>query len=227
MSRETAFVTAVLLLGTGCATTIRDVSRVLYVAETFHPESLRREGLALLPVTAGAGQEGYRRPMGDALAQRCAALMEDGRFLTWQETMEILNEKDLADVYDDLIETYRTTSILRREAVRRLAEALRVRYLLFASLERFHTRTALTYNIISGLNTQRKTEVSVFCQVWDGRNGDVVWEGAGVANSSGGELTYDRPYEVYADVAAKGVVRRLFQLAEPEQERQAPNPWHP
>ncbi|MCK4304244.1 MAG: hypothetical protein KAY24_08385 [Candidatus Eisenbacteria sp.] len=203
-----------LAMAAGCAASIKDQSAVNYVGGDFAPDVLREGGMAMLPVVAGAGQEGYRRPLAECLTGECQLAMGTGRFAGWQETMEILNEEDLSDSYQMMIATYRETAILRKETVSRLGEALSVRFLLFCSLEQFHSQTSTTYSIFTGFNTVRKSGVTAFCQVWDAETGDVVWEGQAAAKSAGGELTYDKPYEEYARIAAKGLARELFQLAE-------------
>ena len=203
-------VIVIAVMMTGCAATIYDKSSVSYVDAAFSPTHLRTHGLALLPVVAGQGQEGYRRPLGDCLAASTEELMGGGHFLGWRETMAALNEQDLSDEYEDLIGTYRETAILRQEAVNELGLALGVRYLLFVSLERFHTSTSTTYNAFTGLNSERTSAVNAFCQVWDTATGNVVWEGAAAARSAGNEFTYDKPYEEYARKAADGLTARLF-----------------
>ncbi|MCK4412655.1 MAG: hypothetical protein KAY32_03840 [Candidatus Eisenbacteria sp.] len=201
--------TAMIAIG-GCATAIKDKSVVHYVDPGFSEDHLKTFGLAMLPVVAGQGQEGYRRPIAECLSAGVRRAMADGRFLDWRETMDALNEQDLADDYESLIGTYRETAILREEMVSQLGEALRVRYLLFVSLEEFHTRTSTSYSVFTGIQSQRKAAVNAFCQVWDCATGDVVWEGSAAAESVGGELSYDKPYEEYARTAAEGLVGRLF-----------------
>lgn len=209
-----AVVLVAAMTGSGCAAVIRDKSRVNYVGDDFGPDCLCHEGLAMLPVVAGQGQEGYRRPMGEQVSIAVAAAMGEATFLDWRETMERINAADLSDTYQDLITTYRETAILQRDNVAQLGDTLGVRYLLFVSLEDFHSKTQTTYNFLSGVQTMRTSQVSAFCQVWDCGPGDVVWEGSATANSQGGEFTYDKPYEEYARVAAEGVTRRLFGAGE-------------
>ena len=210
MNRLTMFALIFLIIGNGCATAIKDKSSVNYVANSFNPAELRSGGLAMLPVVAGQGQEAFRRPLAEALSTSCALAMKPGRFLSWRETMQLLNDNDMSDEYQSMISTYRETSILRKETVSLLGELLECRYLLFVSLEKFHTQESTSYSFLSGNTYQRKSAVTAFCQTWDSQPGDVVWEGAASAKSVGGEMTYDKPYDEYARVAANGLVRRLF-----------------
>ena len=210
MNRILLFGVIALLIGNGCAAVINDKSTVNYTSSSFNPTELRQGGLAMLPVVAGQGQEAYRRPLAEAMTTSCASSMQPGRFLSWRETMQLLNEHDMSDDYQSMISTYRETAILRKETVSRRGELLACRYLLFVSLEKFHSQESTSYSVFTGASYQRKSSVTAFCQVWDSQPGDVVWEGEASAKSVGGEMTYDKPYEEYARVAAGGLVKRLF-----------------
>ena len=98
---------AALLFGNGCATMIVDRSQVSYVGGDVTPQLLRSEGVGMLPVVAGQGQEAYRRPMGDQMTLAVASAMGESTFFDWRQTMEALNAADLSDTYQRLITTYR------------------------------------------------------------------------------------------------------------------------
>ena len=201
---------AAVTTGSGCATVIRDKSRVNYMGDGFGPDYLHNGGLAMLPAVPGQAPEGHHPPMGEQVSSAVATAMGECTFLDWRETMDRINAADLSGTYQDLITTYRETAILQQDNVAQLGDTLGVRYLLFVSLEDFHSKTQTSYNFLSGVQTVRTSQVSAFCQVWDCEPGDVVWEGSATANSQGGEFTYDKPYSEYARVAANGVTRRLF-----------------
>ena len=180
----------------GCTATIYDGSKVQYIKEEFTLESLKSEGLALLPVHAGAGQEGYRRPFADAINRKVDSLIPSLKFYRWQKTAELLNKHNLVKSYQDAILTYQKTAIFDKKFLYEIGSGVGARYLLFVSLQSFHTLKAIA-------------EVKAFAQVWDCREGDVVWEGWGAAFSSGGTPSV---YEDYVSVAAEGLVRKLFNL---------------
>ena len=51
-------------LWSGCAAKVMDNSQLQYLAAEFTENSLAEHGLSLLPIVAGHGQEGLRRPLG-------------------------------------------------------------------------------------------------------------------------------------------------------------------
>lgn len=201
--------TALCVVLLGCAANICDKSKVQYVKEGFSSTSLESGGLALLPVVAGQGQEGYRRPFAESLNKAIASLKPNLKFLKWQKTMEILNEQNLTETYQNVISTYRETAIIDKNFLHEIGYALGVRYLLFVSLQEFHKASQTSYNILSGWSTTKTARVNAFAQIWDCGTGDVVWEGIGLAESKGGELTYEKEYEEYAHIAAEGLARKL------------------
>lgn len=210
----TSLIILVIVL-VSCAATIHDTSKVQYVREDFNNESIRAGALALLPVHAGEGQEGYRRPLADAINSVVDSLIPSHyglKFYKWQETIDMLNEHDLVKSYQDAISTYRETAIINKDLLHDIGSKLGVRYLLFVSLERFHKASKVEYSIFTGWGTTKTAEVTAFAQIWDCGDGDVLWEGFGSASSRGTELTYERGYEVYTHIAAEGLIRKLFNL---------------
>jgi hypothetical protein len=195
----------------GCAATIRDLSKVQYVKEGFVADSLRTGGLALLPVVAGQGQEGYRRPLADSLNFHIQRVRPNVQFIKWQDAITKLNDKGLAEKYQAAISTYRTTSIIDKSLVSEIGSALGVRYFLFVSLEDFRQSSKLGYSGLTGkLREDQTAKVNAFAQIWDSQTGDVVWEGIGHAEASSSEFTYLKgSYETYGGIAAKGLAQRL------------------
>ena len=67
---------ALLLLSAGfwigCAARVVDDSKLQYLAPEFTYNSLSEYGLSLLPVVAGEGQEGLRRPLASKLEAHLA-----------------------------------------------------------------------------------------------------------------------------------------------------------
>jgi hypothetical protein len=195
----------------GCAATIQDLSKVQYVKEGFDANALKAGGLALLPVVAGQGQEGYRRPLADSLDFYVQTKKPNLQFIKWQDAIAKLNDKGLAEKYQAAISTYRTTSIIDKSLVSEIGAALGVRYFLFVSLEEFHQSSKMRYSGLTGKLTEDETaKVNAFAQVWDSQSGDVVWEGIGQAQATSSEFTYLKGgYETYSGIAARGLVSRL------------------
>lgn len=197
------------LVLSSCAANIKNLTKTQYSNPVFTSDSLNNGGLALLPITAGQGQEGYRRPLGDYLNQDLQSAVPNGHVLTWQETMELLNKYSKVDSYEELIQAYRQTSILNRDKVRQLFSALGVKYALYCALQDYSESKETSYNFFTGLNTTKTANVSAHCLVIDLKSGDVMQEIIGQAGSVAGEFMHNQAYEEYAKVIANSVLSQL------------------
>lgn len=208
--RKAVFAALVLCgISLGCAATIKDLSRTQYLHEAFSAAELQAGGLAILPITAGQGQEGYRRPLGDFINANVAQAVPGGKTLQWQAAMDSLNAHGKVSVYEDMIQAYRQTSIVNRERVKEMRDALGVRYALYSILQDYSETQKTSFNIFSGWDTKKTANVSAHCLVLDLATGDVVQEIVGQAQSVAGDLSYNSPYEAYAAMIAHSVLAKL------------------
>ncbi|HEX2866516.1 MAG TPA: hypothetical protein VHO03_05720 [Ignavibacteriales bacterium] len=192
-----------------CTAPIRDFTKTQYINPSFSKETLRSGGLALLPITAGQGQEGYRRPLGDYLNQNLKAAINDSRILTWEQTMDSLNRCSKVKDYEDLITGYKQTSILSRGKVREIASALGTRYALLCSLLDYSESKNINYNFLTGLETSKTANVSAHCLVIDLENGDVMQEIIGQVVSEAAGFSHNQGYEEYAKIMAYSILSQL------------------
>jgi hypothetical protein len=92
----------------GCAASIMDKTSVSYIKEDFNLDDVKSNGLAFLPVVAGQGVEGYRRPFGEAVNENMLKYKtSEMDFLKWQETLSCLNDSNLTTAYNNAIVTYK------------------------------------------------------------------------------------------------------------------------
>ena len=165
---------------TGCAARIVDDSQLQYLDPEFTVSSLFDHGLGLLPVVAGQGQEGLRRPLAAKLETHLAAQLPEGSFYGAIQMLDLINEANLTEAYAQMIGDYEQAAILNKRTLHEIGKATGIRYLLHVKLldqsrtERL-AKALLSNNIVSleGKN------VTIFGQVWDCGLGDVVWEGTG------------------------------------------------
>jgi len=204
-----SFSLLLMFLLCSCAATIQNLTKTQYVNPAFSSEKLDQGGLALLPITAGQGQEGYRRPLGDFLNQYLQEAVPGGNVLTWQETMDNLNKSSKVTDYQDMILAYKQTSILNRDKVRELFDALGVRYALYCSLQDYSESKETSYNFLTGLNTKKTANVMAHCLIIDLETGDVMQEIIGQAESVAGDYSYNQAYEEYAKILAHSVLSQL------------------
>lgn len=164
----------------GCVVQPKSQGLSTYVAPDFNRAQVQAGGIALLPVVAGVGVEGYRRPFGDAMNVAAGNILSNGKFLTWQETMQRLNEADLIESYQQAIASYTATSIIPKRLIQAMADATGVEYFLYVSLNSPVSETHQRRSSWGGGNTSIETRIGVSAsgQLWASR-GDIVWEGLG------------------------------------------------
>ena len=157
----------ILLVCSSCAAPVIDTSKLQYIAPEFKEDSLVGEGLSLLPVVAGAGQEGLRRPLGDKLNKHLGNELPEGKFIGTLETMDLINNAELTGDYSKLIEDYDRSAILNKSILHKIGEAVGVEHLLYVKLlEQVQTRGLTPGVLTKGLVETRGTRVNLFGQVW-------------------------------------------------------------
>lgn len=169
-------------LWSGCAAKVMNNSQLQYLAPEFTENSLFEHGLSLLPIVAGHGQEGLRRPLGAKLDSNLANQLPHGKFIATIPTLDLINEANLTEAYAQMIDDYARAAILNKKTLRRIGEATGIRYLLHVKLlDQSHRETVGPALLSDEIINLQVRNVSIFGQVWDCDLGDVVWEGTGEA----------------------------------------------
>jgi len=162
---------------------------VSYVSSNFSTSMLESDGLALLPIVAGSGVEGYRRPFGEAMNN--TADTELNNFLRWNDTLNRLNDEELVSEYNNAIRSYQDTGIIDRSVLQKMSEATDKNYFFFVQLLPPEAERDISYNYFSGGYSRTETKsVTAFGLVWSSSDGDVVWEGSATAEVTTGDYSY-------------------------------------
>lgn len=204
----------------GCSAKVQVHNQTSYADAAFSKASIEEHGLAILPVVAGEGVEGYRRPFGQSLNQVGAVHLSSGSLLTWEGAMEAINNAGLVSEYNAAIASYQQTSIIDRTLVGQMSEATGTRYFLYVTLFPPTSDTSVNYSVISGgLRTDQRLGVSAFGQVWDAE-GDVAWEGTGSSEVQSNEFQSideaGEDFSIHSNNAARALFRAVLGL-EPEE----------
>ncbi|MDZ7773018.1 MAG: hypothetical protein U5K31_09830 [Balneolaceae bacterium] len=204
---------AIALFLTGCMATIQNATEVSYTSPDYSSEQLKEDGLAILPITAGSGLEGYRRPFGNWINHYVDSVgNREFKYSDWQTTMSELNDAGLSDDYNEAISSYRQTSVLDQSFLSELQSEVGPRFYLYIQLGNFEQTSNTEYNIFSGLETTRTNEVNAYAQIWDAQTGDVVWEALSEATASSNSdfvALSDNPGE-YSRILAEGLAIELL-----------------
>lgn len=198
------------LLTSGCSTVHPigpvDASAVTYKSPSFSPTDLKDARLAVLPIAASDGNEGFRRSAGERL---CAALEKNevaAEVIRPEEVADLLGEGNLAADVDRLLFGFERTGIVDKDALARIGEATGCRFLLTTGADSKQTRDDYQAGYTHKASTV--ASASLRCRLWDAASGDVVWEGEGAA----GVLTnapHNGTHAQALGLAANGVACRV------------------
>ena len=206
------FLVLALWVYSGCAAPIQNTSKLQYLAPEFKQGSLAEGGLSLLPVVAGAGQEGLRRPLGDKLNKYLGNRLPEGKFIGNLGTMDLINNAGLTENYSRLIEDYNRSAILNKASLIKIGEAIGVEYLLYVKLlEQSRTGGVARAVLSNSIIETEEIRINIFGQVWSCVMGDVVWEGTGeISVAKKDELTViKQTVDELVDIAARSFLNNL------------------
>lgn len=173
-----------ILLLTNCAIIEPiNTSCVSYKSQTFQYSDLQNSKIAILPVLAGEGWEGFRRGTGDELTNAFRNVFVSQNILSPTQTLNLINDSDLSREYASVIEDYRTSGILNKKILKDLGEAVRVKYMVYSEVREDETLSSFSTGTYSSVYTKTKS-ANIYSQLWDIQTGDIVWEGFG-----GGAMT--------------------------------------
>lgn len=196
MPRIIASVVVAVLVTTACVATIQPAVNVTY-QDAERPVITR---LAILPVTAGEGLEGFRRMTADSLSAAVRAQRSDVHLVPAEEALRLLNDAGLADRYSDMIISYNQTGILSKETLQTMGTALNAGHML-------HVKVA--YASLQPDEYTTLQNLDMFAHLWDSAKGDVVWESTGGAQVNAGIFVQARTIPEILAIACVEVIKAL------------------
>jgi hypothetical protein len=174
-------------------------------------EELRAGGLAFLTPSTVTGQEEDKQTLAYVFAETLQKERPDIKFVPLSRTISAVNRAGLAEAYRRMYHDYRDTGLFEVGTMQQIAKAAGVRYLGQLKLASMKQESRGRFGILglSLLNTQF-ANMRVFFQVWDSRDGAIVWEGIDevtLAMDTGKEMPMH--FQSVAEQAAKNLVQRL------------------
>lgn len=172
---------------------------------------LQESGIAFITSSSVTGQEEDKPAMAMAFTQVMKNSRPDLRIVPQAATLSAINRAGLANEYRRMLEEHRVTGIFGRETLRKVADVTGVRYVAQLKLSGFRQESkdrwgTLGFRIIE----THITVLRLFLQIWDSKDGSIVWEGAHELTSahdtaSEGTVTFKSSMED----AAQNLVMRL------------------
>ena len=210
-----AFPTPLLLLAVlglaACESSLQVYSAPKHDTLQLATAELREGGLAFLTPSTVTGQEEDKQTLAYVFASTLQSERPDIKFIPLSRTISAVNRAGLADAYRKMYSDYRDTGVFEADMMRRVAQAAGVRFLGQLKLARMEQNSRGRFGVLglNLLNTQY-ANMRVFFQVWDSRDGTIVWEGIDevtLAIDTGRELPMS--FQLVAEQAAKNLVQRL------------------
>lgn len=211
MTFRTLPLLAALVLLAACESAPQIYSNPKHETLQLTQAELREGGLAFLTPSTVTGQEEDKQTLAYVFASTLQSERPDLRFVPLARTISAVNQAGLAETYRRMYHDYRDTGVFEAAMMQRVAQAAGVRYLGQLKLARMDQSSRGRFGMLglSLLNTQY-AYMRVFFQVWDSRNGAIVWEGIDevtLAMDTGKELPMS--FQSVAGQAAKDLVQRL------------------
>ena len=192
-------------LASACAATIYTSTDVTYLA----PTRPAVDSLAILPVSSGEGLEGFRRLISDSLFTILGRARRDIALLPAESTLTRINRAGLTAQYAAAIRDYQQTSVLTRATLDSMSRQIGARYLLYTRAAYAEGRS-VSGNFLTGYSARRDQQLQLFMHVWDGRQGDVVWEAVATGKVSAGELETSRGVDEILTASVRELVARFL-----------------
>jgi len=162
----------------GCATQVQTYSSPQHQNLRLSTQQLAEGGLAFLTPSTVTGQEEDKQSLAYVFADALKASRPGIRFDSLPQTIGAVNRAGLAETYRRMYRDYRDTGVFDADMLRQVGEATGMRYLVQLKLANMDQGARGRFSLLglSLLNTQY-ANMRVFCQVWDSRDGSIVWEG--------------------------------------------------
>lgn len=95
------------------------------------------------------------------------------------ETLSAINGADLTSAYKHMLEDYRITGIFEQKILQKIGQITQTRYIGQLKLGGFRQESKNRLGLL-GLRIvdTKTTDIRLFLQIWDSRNGSVAWEGS-------------------------------------------------
>jgi len=162
-------------------------------------------------ILSATGVENYRLIIGDSLAKALKELDPKVALVDPNQAVNLINRADLAQDYTLMLREYETSGILRKGILKRVSQALGVRYLILPNLLEYRRDTSTRISVLGVRFVQtRSSTLRVLAQIWDAETGGIVWEGSAEVTLAGEDIREKPiPFEEVALLAWKELIKKL------------------
>jgi hypothetical protein len=201
-----------LALLAGCASVSSQVTpSTVFSNLSLQPGQLRQHGVALLTPATVTGQEQDKQTLALIFAETVKVQLPEVRVVTLPEALGAINRAGLANDYRRMLEDYRDTGVFERDGLRRIGQAVGVRYLAQLKLASFSQDMRERFSVF-GLRLFQTlyANIRLYVQLWDSEQGTIAWEAVEelhYAYDSGAEKPVT--FRTSVEEAARQLIARL------------------
>lgn len=143
-----------------------------------NPSDLQQYGIAFITPSSITGREEDRQSLALAFTYILMKTYPDIHVVSLPETLSAINRAKLTAEYKIMFDEYQNTGIFQQETLRKIGEVTGVRYVAQLKLAGFTQESAGRLSLLGLRITETKrATMRVFMQIWDSREGAIVWEG--------------------------------------------------
>ena len=202
---------AICLAASGCSSTLQVYSTPENETRNLSAQALREGGIAFLTPSTVTGQEEDKQALAYVFAAALRSKRPDIRLVPLSETIGAINRAGLAEGYRAMYHDYRDTAVFDGRIMKQVAQATGARYLAQLKLANMQQGARGRFGLL-GLNilNTHYANMRLFMQVWDSRDGSIVWEGIDeltLAMDTGREQPI--AFRKIAERAAEDMIARL------------------
>jgi hypothetical protein len=140
--------------------------------------ALETYGIAFITPSTVTGQEEEKQAAALAFAEVLKRERPGIKVVTLAETLGAINRAGLAEDYRTMYADYRDTGLFKRDMLAKVGELAGVRYVAQIKLQSFMQAEKGRWSTFGlRLLETKYANVRLFPQIWDAREGAIVWEG--------------------------------------------------
>lgn len=191
-SRALPGLVAVLaLLTTSCSATTQRWATPQHEVIGLAAGDLEAGGIAFLTPSTVTGQEQDKQPLAIDFAGEMQAMRPELRVVGLPQTVSAISRAGLSAEYEQMLSGHHETGVFEPQALRKIGEAVGVRYLAELKLSRFKQDGKSRFGVfgLSLVQTQY-ANIRLYLEIWDSRECIIVWQGQNELTSA-----YDTPAE--------------------------------
>lgn len=153
----------------------------------------------------------YRKLLGDFVEEGLKKERPDVKVIPYWQTLSVINTGGYTADYARMLNTYTTTGILDRDVLTKLGSALGATYLIHPRIIDFKQKQTIRFQPFGfTMFLTHETEIKIYIEVWDARNGGIVWIGAAEANMASEHfMSKPIPFEDVAKLSIETLLKKM------------------